>query len=482
VIGLNFSPSLFNPIDALDDALAEARVDEADPVCVLVHLTCPVLAFRDPGKTMLALPEEIEIAVREKIASVTKQWRDAKRRADRDHRMQRRDLDRLRRGDARGSMSIKDAVWSVMADAYQHASSGGTLPVLARGLMYAVRERVLAIPGVRIWKDADYFTQRLLPDYLKAYPDDTTDWDIVFDDRGHYHEPHTGQTIGLGTMAVREYRDGWIHGVPPVEHTIVSHRYPTSGPTNRHGAVLFIEKETFIPLFEAVHLAERFDLALMSSKGYASTAGRELVEAASQAGARIFVLHDFDADGLGIVHTLKEDTNRYAFGTTPHVIDLGLRLAVVRERGLPSEAVSYKKGDPRIILAEHGATAEEIAVLVTGREGGRWVGQRTELNAFSQPDLIAWLEEELTAHDVGKVVPRTTILEDAWRRAARARHIQRAIDEAEATWTDDGVVIPANLGATIRSRIAGTDVPWDDVVDVLVAGEERATTQEESDA
>ena len=31
--------------------------------------------------------------------------------------------------------------------------------------------------------------------------------------------------------------------------------------------MLFIEKEGFLPLFEAVHLAERYDLAIMSTKG-----------------------------------------------------------------------------------------------------------------------------------------------------------------------------------------------------------------------
>ena len=31
--------------------------------------------------------------------------------------------------------------------------------------------------------------------------------------------------------------------------------------------ILFIEKEGFMPLFEAVQLAERFDLAIMSTKG-----------------------------------------------------------------------------------------------------------------------------------------------------------------------------------------------------------------------
>ena len=39
----------------------------------------------------------------------------------------------------------------------------------------------------------------------------------------------------------------------------------THGPIGCFGAVLFIEKEGFLPLFEKVQLAERYDLAIMST-------------------------------------------------------------------------------------------------------------------------------------------------------------------------------------------------------------------------
>jgi hypothetical protein len=38
--------------------------------------------------------------------------------------------------------------------------------------------------------------------------------------------------------------------------------------------VLFIEKEGFMPLFERVHLAERYEIADMSTKGMSVTAAR----------------------------------------------------------------------------------------------------------------------------------------------------------------------------------------------------------------
>ena len=40
---------------------------------------------------------------------------------------------------------------------------------------------------------------------MRRHPDLTADWNIAWDDRGHFSEPHTGHEIGLGTLAVRSY-------------------------------------------------------------------------------------------------------------------------------------------------------------------------------------------------------------------------------------------------------------------------------------
>ena len=55
----------------------------------------------------------------------------------------------------------------------------------------------------------------------------------------------------------------------------VSTDYPTLGPEHRFSAILFIEKEGFMPLFEAVNLKERFDIAIMSTKGMSVIASRD---------------------------------------------------------------------------------------------------------------------------------------------------------------------------------------------------------------
>jgi DNA topoisomerase VI subunit A len=75
----------------------------------------------------------------------------------------------------------------------------------------------------------------------------------------------------------------------------------THGPDGRFGAVLFIEKEGFAPIFEAANLAEKFDIAIMSSKGMSVTAARMLVDRmCAKCDIPLLTLHDFDIAGFSI--------------------------------------------------------------------------------------------------------------------------------------------------------------------------------------
>ena len=90
--------------------------------------------------------------------------------------------------------------------------------------------------------------------------------------------------------------------------------YPTLGPEHRFNTILFIEKEGFDPLFAAEHLAERYDLAIMSTKGMSVTAARLLLDRLAARGIeQILVLHDFDISGFSIFGTLGTSGRRYRF-------------------------------------------------------------------------------------------------------------------------------------------------------------------------
>jgi hypothetical protein len=58
IVGLNWTPTLKNPIRELLKLLGENRVDSHDPVVLVVHLACPVMPFMDRGKSVLSLIDD----------------------------------------------------------------------------------------------------------------------------------------------------------------------------------------------------------------------------------------------------------------------------------------------------------------------------------------------------------------------------------------------------------------------------------------
>lgn len=375
------------------------------------------------------MSETFQNAVAGALLAVTKDWAAIKKKRQRDRRRAERDCERYFSGRSL-RVTVKDAAYEVMADAYMNASGGGRYPANARQVMYAARGAIQEQTGRPL--DDDYFTQRLLPDYENERPEETADWDVVYDARGHLLEPHTGREIGLGTVAVREYLNGMEEPVDtgiPQPH--LDGGFPTVGPANRYGAILYIEKEGFGPLLQQARFAERYDLAIMSSKGMGTTAARTLIERLSGS-ATIFVLHDFDKAGFSIVGTLTRDTRRYEYITTPEIVDLGLRLGDVQKWNLQSEDVDYGKSNPKWNLIENGATADEIQFLCdqARSDWGHYRGKRVELNAFTSDQFVKWLDSKLKQHRVKKVIPGKAILEQAYRRAAALRQYQKIIDRA----------------------------------------------------
>jgi hypothetical protein len=412
-------------------------------------------------------------AIIDAVISVTKQWRKQRKAEERDRARRFRRKESLVRSQR---VTIKEAAFEVMEQAYLKASSKGTLPAHARQIFYAARGRVQDATGKTL--DDKYFCQTLLPDFLAENPETTADWDVVFDARGHFAEPHTDLIVPLGTLDVRDYLGDVESQLFKDELSISlgsSTLFPTCGPLHRFGAILFIEKEGFLPLFKAVKLAERFDIAIMSTKGMSVTASRLLVERlCSEYGIPLLVLHDFDKSGFSIVGTLQRDTRRYSFAKDIDVIDLGLRLKDVEQWQLESEDVAYGKSDPSDNLRENGATEQEIAFLCD--EGSstwnNYVGRRVELNAFASGDLVAWIEAGLTAHGVKKLVPGSETLAVAYRRAASRvlalEQIQHILRQAQAD--ADRLTVPETLERELRARLEkDPDVPWDEAVADMAA-------------
>jgi Topoisomerase 6 subunit A/Spo11, Toprim domain len=384
------------------------------------------------------------------VRFVTKAWAK-QRKAEERHESQRAiRLDRLIRS---RRVTIKDAAWEVMREAYMVASANDSLPANARQIMYAARPKIQERTGKQL--DDQYFCQTLLPDYMEENEEETAHWDVAYDDRGHFTEPHTGRMFGLGTLKVRQYlRD--IKDISFQEPGLQPGSVVTHGPNGCYGAILFAEKEGFGPLFEAVHLGERYDLAIMSTKGLSVTAARKLID--DLCGGHdipLLVLHDFDKSGFSILGTLQRATRRYEFENDIEVIDLGLRLPDVNKLGLEAEQ-AFDKGSAdtrKWNLLENGASSAEIEFLLH---------QRVELNALPSDRLVEFIERKLQQHGIAKVVPDQNQLEQTYRLFARSKQVQEVVATALASTPTGEISVPDDLEGRVREYLEQhPDARWD---------------------
>src|SRR5215208_2021843 len=272
----------------------------------------------------------------------------------------------------------KDIVFQVLPRAIRNAGANFS----TRDLYYATRPLVYKH---RNWEDGkelqySYFSQTLLTEYQEHHGLIPGLWR---DPRGSLHEPHTGKSIGLGTVEVANYQF----------------------PEYTFDKILYVEKEGEWPKLQAAKLAERYDMAIASSKGYPVEAVRELFAQAEGGDYQLFVFHDADIDGYEIARVLREATRRM-----PHhnvdVLDIGLNIADAVDMGLDPEPYYRKNGIPSTL---------RWRLTPLEREYFRGVrGQRFELNAIL-PDTrrIEYIEEKLKENGVrGKVIPPDGALAD----------------------------------------------------------------------
>ena len=396
------------------------------------------------------------------VTGVTKKWAKQRKAEERNARAE---TNRRWVMTSRDRFTIRDAADDVMEEAYLKASSGGTLPAHARQIMYAARGPIQAATGEQL--NDQYFCQTLLPDYMRDYPEETADWNVVFDARGHFHEPHTDHVVPLGTLDVRAYL-GSVREPTLETPGVTLPEVSTHGPSHRYGAILFIEKEGFMPLFREVQLAERHDIAIMSTKGMSVTAARALVDTlCGDHDIPLLVLHDFDKAGFSIIGTFRRDTRRYEFKNKIEVIDLGLRLEDIEKYDLESEGVYYRASALKVRsnLIKNGATKAEVDFLTK---------QRVELNAFASADLVEWIEAKLGGCGVSKVLPSDDQIAEAYRHAVQCEYLEEHSEELleSARQHAADATIPSNIKKSIAARLRKAPaMSWDAALHDIVEDE-----------
>lgn len=409
---------------------------------VTLAVTTPSIALISDGKTPDLLPFRDSI-----VSSVGTALR-------RSHRPKTRGL------------SIKDAAFEIMEEAYLKASAKGTLPANARQIMYAARPYILERTGQIKLNDA-YFTQTLLPAFMDDCPDLTAKWDVVYDARGHLVEPHTDHSLALGTIHVREYLQRRPRQGAGALISTSADLHPTIGPGDRYGAVLFLEKEGFEPLLRAARISERFDVAVMSTKGMSVIAARALIDRLSSAGIKILVAHDLDMAGIRIFGTLGSDSSRYQFSHRPDVRRLGLTLDQAVSMNLQSERQEVQGDHARILegLRNHGASEGELKFIASG--------QRVELNAMPSDQFVEWIETSLRANNVQKVIPSAATVEQQARHILGLRHLKRSVSDLEQEARNHAakVQLPSDLDSRMRLVFEkNPTLPWEDALRVALEG------------
>jgi hypothetical protein len=410
------------------------------------------------------------------VTKVTKEYTRERKRSfgRREDYVSQRTIDRWNK--KKTEQQLKAAAYEVLEACYNKVSDNGRRWANKNQMFYAVRPHVLKATG-KIWKERNTFTQGVLRDFMRDYPELTKGWKIAADARGHFAEPHVKQRIGIGTLEVRGYVGAWRKKPGESDLKIdIDDIFPTHGPDNRYKFALFIEKEGFDEILADERIAERYDLAIFSSKGQTVEATRQLVEWLSAAGVTILVAHDFDRSGMSIAHWLSHSNDTYQFKHAPRVIDIGLRLSDAREMRLQSEEQFHEqRKDPTDIFLDYDdcdLTDEEFDFLRGRRRNYKlWEGQRVELNAIpTSAQFIKWLEKKLVEAGVKKVIPDEETLKLGLKRARKIARARALIAEME----DDDEPPPANLKKLVAAQLKDhPELSWDSAL-VKIASDHDA--------
>jgi hypothetical protein len=251
----------------------------------------------------------------------------------------------------------------------------------------------------------------------------------------------------------------------------------TNGPSGNFGAALFLEKEGFDPILKAAQIANKYDIAIMSTKGMSVTAARALAdEMCSRHDIPLLILRDFDKAGFSIASTLQRDTRRYEFKNSFQAIELGLSLADVEAMGLEPEYQHHPK-ERRSALEENlrtnGASEAEINFMFRDFDRLRST-RRVELNAMTSPQFVAFVERKLIEHGVAKIVPDQKLLVEVYAGIERGRRLEEAVEELDEIDMDD-CKPPKDLEQRVRKILEKHPaMRWDSAIERIVDEHRRA--------
>jgi hypothetical protein len=301
-----------------------------------------------------------------------------------------RDLSEIVRSEV-AAATVKKAVNMAVASAKGEKAPRGERPVSQKVFLFARFAEAAKIAG----GDGKYeFSQRQLfyvmrPEFIEYYGKEPkwgtytnilTQYEnergnisgLYRDNRGSLYVPHGGGVIPIGTQSVAEFKR----------------------PEWKFHKILYCEKEGFFPTLRAAKWPEKWDCALLTSKGYASRAAKDLIDMMEDDGEPImcFCIHDADADGTMIFQSLVEKTASRGKRKV-EIINLGLDPEEAVNMGLPSESVEKKN------------RKKKVASYIPSEWRSWFRDNRIELNAMTTPQFLSWLDAKMEQFEPKKLIP-----------------------------------------------------------------------------
>jgi hypothetical protein len=416
---------------------------------VAVHLVSPALQFTDKGKTHLDVPPSLAKTVEKALSDATRVFYGEGEKRKKDAARQQRANEKRDKIKDDLDIPLTEVMAKAMPESLEHAT-GGQYRVSAHTLFYSARKFFQKYTSRTL--ESQYFEQTLLPPYIREHPE-IEKW-LYREARGVLYEPHTAIEVPLGTREVEEYRF----------------------PSWRYKAILFIEKQGLYPILKEAKLAERYDMAIIAGEGFATEACRILFQNAEKGDYQIFTAHDADPWGYNIGRTCREETRRMP-GYNVEVIDLGLTVEDAIGWGLSPEWAVRRKALPSGLkltkLEEEYFVGEQIGKKM-------WKYKRFELNAFTAPDWVKYLEKGLQAPGdrkwKGKVIPPaeklTGLSQDIYEsvidgvirnEVSRLMSIDDIVERAASSCGD--LISLENAEAWIKDAFgADPRIAWDDAL------------------
>ena len=159
------------------------------------------------------------------------------------------------------SIQFKEAAAEIMEKAYLKASDNGRLPANARQIMYAARPHIQKVTGNEL--RVELFHTDIA---ARLSARNRRHWNVVYDARGHFKEPHDGNGFGIGTLEVRDYLAG-LREPFVVDAELAKRKSKPAARAEISVRCCSSKRRASIRCSKAANIANKFDLAIMSTKG-----------------------------------------------------------------------------------------------------------------------------------------------------------------------------------------------------------------------